>query len=80
MKLSTLVVVGLFLAGCASQQSEEQAKAELDAKDDAQCQAHGFQPGNLKYDDCRAALEDQRTKADRSALSGRLRGVSPMQN
>jgi hypothetical protein len=80
MKFSALIFVGVILAGCASQQSEEQAKAELDAKDDAQCQARGLQPGNLKYDDCRAALEDQRTQADRAAMSRRLRGVSPMQN
>jgi hypothetical protein len=80
MKFSALILVGVILAGCASQQSEEQAKAELDAKDDAQCQARGLQPGNLKYDDCRAALEDQRTQADRAAMSRRLRGVSPMQN
>lgn len=69
-----LVLVALLLAGCASSQSEDQKKAELEANDDAQCQAHGYQPGTLKYDDCRSALDEQRIQGERSALRQRLLG------
>jgi len=70
-------MVALLLAGCASHQADDEAKAENEAKDGVQCQAHGYQPGTLKYDDCMAELSDLRTKAERSALSGRLLGHPP---
>jgi hypothetical protein len=71
-----LIIVALLLAGCAHQ-AEDEAKAENEAKDGAQCQAHGYQPGTLKYDDCMAQLADSRTQAERSALSNRLLGRPP---
>jgi hypothetical protein len=73
---SALMLVALLLAGCAHQ-TEDEAKAENEAKDGAQCQAHGYQPGTLKYDDCMAQLADLRTQAERSALSNRLLGRPP---
>jgi hypothetical protein len=79
MGRAALIVVVFLLGGCALFKTDEQTKAEVDAKDDAQCQSHGLQPGSLKYDDCRTELADRRTEADRTALSGRLRGVSPWQ-
>jgi outer membrane biogenesis lipoprotein LolB len=77
MGRAALILVAFLLAGCAAAQTEEQAKAEADAKDSAQCQAHGYQPGSLNYDDCMAKLADLRTQADRTALSGRLRSQPP---
>jgi hypothetical protein len=74
---SALILVALLLTGCASHQTEDAARAENEAKDGAQCQAHGYQPGTLKYDDCMAQLADSRTQAERSALSNRLLGRPP---
>jgi|ERR1700677_1331509 hypothetical protein len=74
---SVLILVAFLLAGCASAQTEEQARAEADAKDGAQCQAHGFKPGTADYDACRAKLADLRAQADRGALAGRLQGRPP---
>ena len=74
---SALILIGLLLAGCASAESEAQAKAELEARDDARCRAYGYQPGTLKYDDCRAKLAEQREQIDRAALAGRLQGKLP---
>ena len=71
-----LILVALLLTGCAHQ-TEDEAKAENEAKDGAQCQAHGYQSGTLKYDDCMAQLADSRTQAERSALSNRLLGRPP---
>ena len=70
------LTVGLVLAGCASAESR---KAELDAGDDAKCQAHGYQPGTLNYTDCRDKLAEMREQGDRSALAGRLLGRLPGQ-
>jgi hypothetical protein len=74
---SALILAALLLAGCASHQTDDDAKAENDAKDGAQCQARGYEPGSLKYDDCMAQLADLRTKNERSALSARLLGRPP---
>jgi outer membrane biogenesis lipoprotein LolB len=73
VRRSALIIVALLLAGCAHQ-TEDEAKAENEAKDGAQCQAHGYQPGTLKYDDCMSQLADLRTQAERSAFSNRLLG------
>jgi hypothetical protein len=72
-----LIVTALLLSDCASFQSPEQAKAEADAKDDGQCQAHGYKPGTVNYDECRQKLVELRDQADRSALAGRLQGRPP---
>jgi hypothetical protein len=74
---SALILVALLLAGCSSHQADDQAKAENEAKDGVECQAHGYEPGSLKYDDCMAQLAELRTKAERSALSARLLGHPP---
>lgn len=74
-----LILIALLLAGCASAESEAQAKAEAEARDDAICQNHGYKPGTLNYDDCRAKLEEMRAQADREALAGRLLGRLPGQ-
>jgi hypothetical protein len=71
---SVLILTSLLLAGCASAESEAQAKAEVDARDDASCRNHGYEPGTLGYDECRARIAEQRELADRSALAGRLQG------
>ena len=71
------ILTALFLAGCATAESEAAKQAEIEANDDARCQARGYQPGTLKYDDCRAALDQQRAQADRAALAGRLQGKIP---
>jgi hypothetical protein len=74
---SVLVLAAFLLAGCASQQTEAQAKAEADARDDAKCQASGLQPGSADYDQCRMKLADLRSQADRSALANRLLNRPP---
>jgi hypothetical protein len=74
-----LILVALLLTGCATAESEAQAKAELEARDDASCRNHGYEPGTVKYEDCRARLDELRTQADRQAQAGRLLGRSPMQ-
>jgi len=79
MRRSLLILTALLLAGCATAESEAQAKAQAEARDDAACKAHGYEPGTVKYDDCRAALVELRTQADRQAQAGRLLGRSPMQ-
>jgi len=63
-----------MLVACASAESQ---KAEADARDDAKCQAHGYQPGTLNYNDCRDKLAEMRDQADRTALAGRLLGRLP---
>jgi hypothetical protein len=68
--------VALLLASC-SHQTDDETKAENEANDGAQCQAHGYQPGTLKYDDCMAQLADNRTQQERSAYSARLLGRPP---
>jgi hypothetical protein len=73
---SALILVALLLVGCAHQ-TEDEAKAENEATDGAQCQAHGYQPGTLKYDDCMAELADLHTQQERSAYSARLLGHLP---
>jgi len=77
MRCSVLILAAVLLAGCASRQSEADAKAEADAKDDAKCQSSGYRPGNSDYDQCRAKLADLRAQADRSALAGRLQNRPP---
>jgi len=74
---SLLILTALLLAGCTSAETEAQAKAEVEARDDASCKNHGYQPGTLKYDDCRARIDEQRQLADRDALAGRLQGKIP---
>jgi outer membrane biogenesis lipoprotein LolB len=74
---SLLILASLLLAGCTSAETEAQAKAEIDARDDASCKNHGYQPGTLRYDDCRARIAEQREQADRGALAGRLQGKIP---
>ncbi len=74
---SVLVLVAFLLAGCASPETEAQAKAEADAKDDAKCQSAGYLPGTADYDQCRTKLADLRAQTDRSALSGRLQNRPP---
>ena len=71
------ILISLLLAGCTSAESEVQAKASVDARDDASCRNHGYEPGTLKYDDCRARIAEQRELADRGALAGRLQGKIP---
>jgi len=77
MYRSVPILLVLLLAGCASQKTEEQARAEADARDDAQCQTRGYHPGSVDYDQCRAKLADLRAQADRSALANRLQGRPP---
>lgn len=77
MLRSMLILVAFLVAGCASPQTEAQAQAAMDAKDDAKCQSAGFQPGTANYDQCRAKLADLRTQAERSELSGRLQNRPP---
>jgi hypothetical protein len=74
---SVLVLVAFLLAGCASPETDVQARAEADAKDDAKCQSSGFQPGTADYDKCRTKLADLRAQADRGALAGRLLNRPP---
>jgi hypothetical protein len=74
---SLLILTSLLLAGCTSAEFEARAKAEVDAQDDASCKNHGYQPGTLKYDDCRTRIAEQRERADRDALAGRLQGKIP---
>ena len=75
--LGGVVLAALLLASCASPQTEAQAKAGIDAKEDAKCQSSGLQPGTVDYDQCRAKLADLRAQADRGALSGRLLNRPP---
>jgi hypothetical protein len=77
MRCSVLILAAVLLAGCASPQTEADAKAEADAKDDAKCQSSGYHPGTADYDQCRTKVADLRTQADRSALSGRLLNRPP---
>jgi hypothetical protein len=72
-----VVLAALLLAGCATAESQAEAKAELDAKDDAKCKSYGFQPGTLNYTDCRDKLAEMHDQSDRQALAGRLLGRLP---
>jgi hypothetical protein len=74
-----LILVAVVLTGCATAESEAQAKAEAEARDDAACRNHGYEPGTVKYEDCRAALVELRTQSDRQAQAGRLLGRLPGQ-
>jgi hypothetical protein len=81
VRLLLLIALLLPAAACSSFhspfQSDEERKAEIDAKDDRECQAHAFAPGSLKYDDCRKTLADRRDQSDRAALGNRLLNNPP---
>jgi len=79
MDRSVAVLAAFLLVGCAAQ-SEQSQEAEAAAQDGARCQAHGFKPGSAEYDQCLTDLENQRTRAERTAIMGRLQGRSPMLN
>ena len=80
MYRSVLILIALvLLAGCATAESEAQAKADVEARDAAKCKAYGFEPGTLKFDDCMAKLAEAREQTDRAAIAGRLQGKLPQQ-
>jgi hypothetical protein len=83
---SLVVLVALFIAGCATHspppdaQAPAQAEAEAAAKDAAKCQSYGLQPGTREFEKCLAQLADKRAQAEvdeRSALANRLQGRPP---
>jgi hypothetical protein len=73
------LIVGNFVAGCVSNETQQRAAYEarqpeqrqagaiiaeaLAAGDDAQCRSHGMRRGDPAYAQCRATLNDQRSQA-----------------
>ena len=77
-RYALIVMAAFLLSGCATQDSEDKAQAEKDARDDAMCQSRGYQPGTLKYYDCRQQLTENRNHDERASLGQRLQGFTPM--
>lgn len=64
MRLATMLVVLVGLAGCAQYDAARQANLAAAtqaraASDDASCRSSGGQPGSPAYEDCRKRLANQ---------------------
>ena len=67
MRVLSVAIIGLALAGCVSPQ---QMAAQQSASDDAECRQIGARPGTDIYVQCRMFKQQQRTrKAEADAAS-----------